>query len=507
MMLLESLSFFREEPSVCLKIFNKTSLTTCVHILISSHIVKWVILNITRRWQRYNRFCSTWWVLKSNVRSLIDSFQIAQLAAALISITYTIDDGQDFKGTYLRDGNVKVTNLKCYLHNAWPDCPFQVIQDQLAHAYGDSTQGPDAKSSLQCGVYANLEDVIGSQENFPYYCRRNTAIQEFAYRFKEYNPNDAQQAYPHLTNRVITASSGICNEYSETGFQTSRVGDDDTDPPNAISALKITYTDGAHNGSIHIPTSALGREGTTYIYRGPPAPPDATTYGFGPRGLIMWVYRNPGQFEAPRLFECPITLGVVTNVQNSAHNIPDSTAREAAASIALQGQFRGTRPNQDFTQWQWYANGWVGSISIIMSACMWAPLTSWENISHPWEIHNQNQSRVGANVAEHAIVSLAQLVNRNPTMEIPGMVPYLGSKLSVRWKYFEVLLACMFAVDSLLIVLSYFFLETPSSEPEQIQLNGGWVNLEFKKRKMRYIYYRWFWDLHIFLYFSIYQLK
>lgn len=288
---------------------------------------------------------------------LTDSLQMAQMAAAVISITYTVDDGQDFRGTYLRDGNVSVTNLECYRHGAYSACPVQVIQDQLAHAYGASTQGPDSKSRLQCGDYTDLDDVIGSKQNFPYYCRRDTAIQEFAYHFKEYNPVDTQQAYPHFTNRVITASSGICNEYSETGSQTSQVGDDNTNPPNAISALNINYTNGTHKESIRIPTSALGREGTTYIYRGPPRPEDATKYGFGPRGLIMWVYRNPGQFEEPRFFECPITVSVVTNVKNPAHNVSDSTAREAAASIALQGQFRGTGPNIDFTQWQWYANG------------------------------------------------------------------------------------------------------------------------------------------------------
>lgn len=75
--------------------------------------------------------------------------------------------------------------------------------------------------------------------------------------------------------------------------------------------------------------------------------------------------------------------------------------------------------------------------------------------SHPWEVHHQNQSRVGANVAEHTIVSLMQMVNRNPTIQIPGMVPHLGSKLSVRWKYFEALLASLFAVDTLLVILSF----------------------------------------------------
>lgn len=276
------------------------------------------------------------------------------MAAALISITYTVDDAQDFTGTYLRNGNVTAADLSCYRHPAFPDCPPQVIRDQLAHAYGEITQGPDDTSNLECGYFSNLDDVINSNYNFPYYCRRNATNQEFAYLFKEYNPNDLQKVYPRFTDRVVRASSGRCTEYSETGSQQTTVGDDF---PNTISALNFTYTDGQRNGSILIPTSALGNDGTTYIYRGPDPPADATTYGFGPRGIKMWVYRNPGAGGDTRFFECPVTVEVVTNVRRAAHNISDPTARQAAASIALQGQFHSQGNIMDFTQWQWYANG------------------------------------------------------------------------------------------------------------------------------------------------------
>lgn len=78
------------------------------------------------------------------------------------------------------------------------------------------------------------------------------------------------------------------------------------------------------------------------------------------------------------------------------------------------------------------------------------------------------------------------MVERNPTIMTPGLVPYLGSKLSVRWKYFITLLACIIAVDTLLIALSIYFLETETdkergsrrrqsqSQDEQFHLaNGG----------------------------------
>ena len=276
-----------------------------------------------------------------------------------LAITYNLNDGTDFKGTYLRNGNVTVANLTCYSHGDPSQCPDQVVQDQLAHSYGEDTMGPDSTSPSDCGAYSDVQSIPDINQNFPYFCRRNTTAQEFAYRFNEYNPNDTPQAYPHFTNRTITASSGPCNEYNQTGSQKTTIGDDSGNAPNALSALNMTYTNGTYNGSISIPTSAMGREGTTYIYRDLHIPADATTYGNGPRGLIMWAYRNPGaSADSSQFYECPITISTVANVRNPAHNISDAMAREAAASIALQGQYHSNPDNQrNNEQWQWYANG------------------------------------------------------------------------------------------------------------------------------------------------------
>lgn len=52
-------------------------------------------------------------------------------------------------------------------------------------------------------------------------------------------------------------------------------------------------------------------------------------------------------------------------------------------------------------------------------------------------------------------MSLANMVMRNPRIQINGTVPYLGSQVSVRWRYFEALLASMIVADSLVILLSY----------------------------------------------------
>ena len=52
------------------------------------------------------------------------------------------------------------------------------------------------------------------------------------------------------------------------------------------------------------------------------------------------------------------------------------------------------------------------------------------------------------------------MVARNPPIQMDGNVPHLGSKLSVKWKYFEALLACIVAVDSLVIALSYLAIKS-----------------------------------------------
>ena len=176
------------------------------------------------------------------------------------------------------------------------DCSNVVTTDILAHVYGDNIDGPDSTSYYDCGIYSDVESVINSKQDFPYYCRRNTTIQEFAYRFNEYQSNDTQKAYPHFTNRVITASSGQCTEYNETHFdKTGHIGDDSGDDDiYFISSVKYNYTnsDLDRDGSINIPTSALGREGTTYIFRGPVTPREATDYACGDRCIRMWAYKT-----------------------------------------------------------------------------------------------------------------------------------------------------------------------------------------------------------------------
>ena len=67
---------------------------------------------------------------------------------------------------------------------------------------------------------------------------------------------------------------------------------------------------------------------------------------------------------------------------------------------------------------------------------------------------------MGANIAEHAIVSLVQMVARNQAIHIPGTLPQLGTKLNVKWFYFGPLLGGVVAVDFLVVALSYWAIKT-----------------------------------------------
>ena len=282
--------------------------------------------------------------------------QLALIAPAIQSAICTLEDGHDYNGAYARFGASTVPNITCYIHDR--DCADPVVMDQLAHAYGEMSLGSESPDSNNCGYFTDTQSILDSKKDYRYYCRRNTTVKSFGIRFNEYNSHDNGRTYPFFTDRSITALSEPCNEYQDLSWKPATVGNPSTDDENYISAIDHTYAINAtSNGSILIPTSAHGRDGTTYIYRGDLRPKDAVQYGHGARGLWMWVYRNMGSNQKALFYECPVTVGLVANVVDPAHNISDDVAREAVASIALQGQWHGQFQNPSWTQWQWYASG------------------------------------------------------------------------------------------------------------------------------------------------------
>jgi len=278
---------------------------------------------------------------------LVNVQQAAQMLSALITLKVEIQDGNNYDTTYLREGTVKVSNLTCYDPKA--QCRGDVQEHVRAHTYGEAILGSS------CGSYHELADILQSQQDYHYYCRRDPGRQEFAYRFSEYNPNDTQKTYPHFTSRIITAASGICTKYDQLEVVNDTIGDD--------SARRFTYTNPrTGNGSIRIPTSSLGDYGATYIYRGFHTPDKAMTWACGDRCLLMWVYTNIAAHEGSEFYECPITISEVSNSSLPEHHVSNFMARLAAASIALEGRTHNFAGRLDWEQFQFYASGWVENL-------------------------------------------------------------------------------------------------------------------------------------------------
>ena len=274
---------------------------------------------------------------------------MAQTAVAVISLTYSINDGTNYNDTYLKGGTVNASKLSCYydLFNGQPcinDTVNDVTNQALAHAYG--TLALDSP----CSPYNTTADVWHSKHNHGYYCNRARHHQEFTYRFNEFNPNDTQQVHPHFTNRIISAS-GSCVNYSLVG-----------QPENQDNGMLLfKYKNDTTSGNITIPIVSGDLGGTTWTYRDQQSPQNATHSRCGDRCIIIWAHRSAGvgQYGAGQpvqFYECPTTVGHVSNQTDPRKDLPDDMARLAVASIALNGRQAGT---EDWTQHQFYPYGFV----------------------------------------------------------------------------------------------------------------------------------------------------
>lgn len=62
-------------------------------------------------------------------------------------------------------------------------------------------------------------------------------------------------------------------------------------------------------------------------------------------------------------------------------------------------------------------------------------LPSFFYFRNKWELHSQNATKAGANIAESPIRSLSTITFRNPSIQVDGLVPYLDTSLEVYWNY------------------------------------------------------------------------
>ena len=259
-------------------------------------------------------------------------------------------------GTYVRPGTINATNLANYCHHRRVEkdylCdPSTEEVHGIAHAYGDYAFGSLTPGN-DCEEYNTIDDILKSQANPKYYCRRSAGQQEFAYRFVEYNPHDHRRAYPYLTNRVITASGNGCQNYTVTHVEPG------TETKSKWS--NYTYTDGNSNSSILLPVQVDTFDGTVYIYQGFKSPENATIYACGSRCILVWAYKTyRDALQEDLFYRCAVTVTTVQNAQVDEHGVSDRIARLAAASIGLQGG--KADPDNGWGQYVFYPFAYVKS--------------------------------------------------------------------------------------------------------------------------------------------------
>lgn len=276
--------------------------------------------------------------------------KLAQIAVALVSLTYSTRDGTDFNGIYTRSGTVSVANTTCFLRDVVTGCNMSrpdiaVSAQGRAHAYGQFGEAE------QCCPYNETTQILSSNKDCLYWCRRHPGKQEFGFRFNEYNRKDTTKVYPHFTNRIMTASSGPCTVYNQSTDPAPKPADD--------GYTRYYYHNATFKDYVDIPFEQTAIDGTTYLYRGDKTPQETSRYACGPRCLVMWAFMNQGHGVQPRFYQCPITITNVTNVTNErTQSISDATAKVAAAAIGLQGRRRG---DMSWSQSQLYTFGCVFS--------------------------------------------------------------------------------------------------------------------------------------------------
>lgn len=269
----------------------------------------------------------------------------AQVSVALFQFTYSLQDGTDWKGTYTQNGIINGAKLECYYHPHTHECPEEEEAVQgLANAFGMSPP------IFKRGTYDQIQEVVNSTDNYGYFCR-NTPVGECTYRFVEYNPDDQQRTYPLFTNRTITASAGPCYTYWETEKPTSA-----KDTSGIQDAFEYKIFNGSVHDSIIIPQQLSGVDATIYIYRGIDPPHNTTNFTCGDRCIWMWAHKTEGGGENSTFYQCPITIGTVTNTNHDTQIVPDSMARLAASAIALQGRWAVNGPSSQriWTQFRFY---------------------------------------------------------------------------------------------------------------------------------------------------------
>lgn len=170
-------------------------------------------------------------------------------------------------------------------------------------------------------------------------------------------------------------------------------------------------------------------------------------YGCGLTKMsAIWI------LTSPPFTSCPITISNTSNANTDTHIVPNSVAKLAASSIALEGQstiLQLTIPDQFGHNSNSIRLGKSPSPpypSPPPPASIQFHYQSWEEankgliqwhflilfcVRNEWE---QSVTKAGANMAEFTIRSLSTMAFRNPSIQVLGLVPSRDQP----WSIFEI---------------------------------------------------------------------
>lgn len=265
--------------------------------------------------------------------------------------------------------------------------------------------------------YANDAETHNAPQSCFYFS--NTTNEEFAYCFLEYNPDDNEKIYPFHTNRIIKASTGTCYQY-HLKKDTSNEG------PPVFHIYNETY-----KSTLTVPGPYLANDSSTFIYNGTKIPEKGNVEDCGSRCLWMYAFRQQGPKRKDKdvIYGCPITVSEVQNASQNYHRILDQVARDAAASIAMDTRSRG----EHWEQYQLYRWG------------------------SDWEIGPLNMPQeVRALMARHAIRSIANMAQFNPTQQQTGTLSTLGYHLTIKWGNMIALTTVIVGIHASIVILMLY---------------------------------------------------
>ena len=345
---------------------------------------------------------------------------LAQATIAMLSLNYSMDLGSGSAGTYTVPGMISAPRLDCYTKGN--NCEDTLVGPQTtAHSYGELIRGQ------KCCPYNTTADIFSARQSCPYFCSADK--QQFAYRFKEYDPLDDASAHPYLSNRLIISKVEAHYEY-HVDLGKSPL----TDSPDGKQDTRFySFHNNTYSGQIPIPNSASGVNSSTYVYNGTQIPQRATLVDCGPRCLTIYTLRlgtaPPGGILPATMFGCDISVSEVSNITAPWQEYPDDMARLAIASIALTGR-NSTRPGMSWQQYQLYP---------------------WGNFL---ETNNLDAGEVGSNIANFTMGNIAATARLNQrVLQSSPTLPKLGYSPTIKWPYVIVLFVCIGVVHAVLVGL------------------------------------------------------